>query len=454
MSKAQMVVDDSLVESPKPEATSDQPPPPRPEGGADSAPKTAWPKPLAAEALYGLAGDVVHVIEPHSEADPVALLTQAVTYFGNVIGPGPRFRAESDWHRTNLNTALVGETGKGRKGTSRGRVAEMFKTVDPKWLTDRVMGGLSSGKGLIWACRDPVIKLVAKREQNKIVSYEEEELDPGVPDKRLLAIEPEFSRVLKMATREGNILSEVIRQAYDTGDLGSMTKNCPAKATGAHISIIGHITCAELLRCLSETDQGNGFGNRFLWPCVRRSKYLPDDEDRQIDPADVSKIQARIQSAAQFARNVGEMRRDEKARRAWREVYRELSDGKPGLLGSMLGRAEVQVLRLSMLYALMDTSAVVQLPHLKAALALWEYCERSAKYIFGDALGDPTADTILQALRNSPTGLTRSDISALFARHKPASDIARALGVLASLGLAVCQSEQTDGRSTERWTAL
>jgi hypothetical protein len=431
-------------------------PPHEPKGvQSPEAPKVAWPEPAAPEAYYGLAGDVVKAIEPHSESDPVALLAHMLTFFGNVIGAGPSFEVESDLHRTNVNIVLVGETSKGRKGTSKARVVEIYKTADAEWLNTRVMGGLSSGEGLIWACRDAIRKRVAIRDHKgwRIKGYEEEETDAGVKDKRLQVVETEFARVLKMASREGNVLSEIIRQAFDCGNLRTMTKNSPATATAAHISIIGHITRDELLRCLSETEQGNGFGNRFVWLCVRRSKYLPDDEERRLDPAAVGKLQEQVKGAVEFARSVGQMRRDDHAKLAWRKVYRALSDGRPGLMGAMLSRAEAQVLRLSMIYALFDRSDVIRLPHLKAALALWEYSERSAKFIFGDALGDPTADTILQALRNSPTGLARTDISALLGRHKPAQEIARALGVLASLGLAASKQEQTDGRATERWTA-
>lgn len=430
--------------------------PPKPDGGSgeQSSEQAAWPDPPAPEVYHGLAGDLVRAIDRHTEADPVAIHIQALAFFGNVIGPGPRFRVESDFHRTNLFAVLVGKTGKSRKGTAEGRAGEMFQTAGAEWLTNCVMGGLSSGEGLLWACRDRIEKRVAIREKGHITGYESEEVDPGVSDKRLQVVEPEFSRVLKMASREGNILSEIIQQAWDSGNLRTMTKNSPATATGAHISIVGHITQDELLRCLAETEQANGFGNRFLWLCVRRSKCLPDDEDRRLDPKVVGELQERIKSAVEFARNVGEMRRDEHARLAWRAVYNRLSDAKPGLMGAMIARSEAQVLRLSMIYALLDKSTVIGLEHLKAALALWEYCEHSVRFIFGDALGDPTADTILQALRNAPAGLTRSDISALFARHKPAQEVARALGVLASLGLATFCHEGTDGRSTERWTAL
>lgn len=437
--------------------------PPRVNGGshgrnAQPPDATAWPDPPAEEALYGLPGEIVRTIEPHSESDPAALLAQTLIVFGNVIGNGPFYRVESDLHRTNLNALLVGATGKGRKGTSKGRVLEAFVLADEGWLKTRINSGLSSGEGLVWSCRDRIEKQVAIREKGRIIGYETEEIDPGVSDKRLLAIESEFARVLKMASREGNVLSEAVREAWDSGNLRNMTKNSPAVATGAHISIIGHITRDELIRNLSETEQANGFGNRFIWLAVRRSKYLPREDDRRIDSTVMKDLQEKVRETVASASKIREMQRDDQAEAAWCAVYGDgitpgLSDGRPGLLGAMLGRAEAQVLRLSMIYALADGIDRIGLPHLKAALAMWEYSERSARYIFGGRLGDPAADVILDALRDSPRGLTRTDISALLGRNKPAGEISRALGTLSSLGLARCQREETAGRSSERWTA-
>jgi hypothetical protein len=85
--------------------------------------------------------------------------------------------------------------------------------------------------------------------------------DPGVADKRLLAIESEFSSTLRMLGRDGNVLSAVAREAYDSGDLRIITKNEPARATGAHISIVGHISAGELRKELSTNEKANGFGN-------------------------------------------------------------------------------------------------------------------------------------------------------------------------------------------------
>src|SRR5262249_60231495 len=75
--------------------------------------------------------------------------------------------------------------------------------------------------------------------------------------------------------QEGSSLSALMRLAWDTGRLNTLTKNSPATATDAHISIVGHITELELTRYLSRTELANGFANRFLFACVRRSKVLP-----------------------------------------------------------------------------------------------------------------------------------------------------------------------------------
>jgi len=50
---------------------------------------------------------------------------------------------------------------------------------------------------------------------------------------------------LKQTERQGNTLSAVLRQAWESGNLRTLTKNSPTRATDAHVSIIGHITADE-----------------------------------------------------------------------------------------------------------------------------------------------------------------------------------------------------------------
>jgi hypothetical protein len=276
--------------------------------------------------------------------------------------------------------------------------------------------------------------------------------DAGIQDKRLLVVEPELGSTLRVIGREGNTLSPVIRQAWDTGALCSMTKNSPAKSTGAHVTIIGHITRAEVSKLLNRTEIANGFANRFLWVCVRRSKILPDGG--RINEADFGDYNQRLMAAVSHAQNVGELKRDPAARELWHRVYEELSEGRPGLLGSVTSRGEAQVMRLACIYAVLDRADEIQLPHLQAALEVWRYCESSARYIFGDDLGDGVADRILSALREAPSGCTRDEIRNLFQRHRKSPEINRALELLTRLKLVYRKTEKTGGRPAERWFAV
>lgn len=406
-----------------------------------------WPQ-LSNAVKHGLAGEFLRLVDPHTEADPAALLFQFLSGFGNIIGRGPHFRVENDTHYAKLNAVCVGETSKGRKGTSSGRVQAVFKVVDEGWVRDCVTDGLSSGEGLIWTVRDPIFKDVPIRKKGKIVGNQKQLVDEGVSDKRLFIIEGEFASTLKVMGREGNTLSALIRNAWDRGDLRSLTKNSPARATGSHISIVGHITTTECLRLLTKTEAANGFGNRFLWVCVRRSKVLP--EGGNLDPDVIREFASRVREVANWARAYGEVRKTDAAGRLWAEVYEELSSGKPGLLGALIGRAEAQVMRLALVYALLDKSEFIDEEHLRAALAAWQYCEDSARYIFGENLGDNVADRLLTLLRDHPGGLTRTEIRDAFGR-KHATRITAALDTLHAHRLARSEEEDTGGRPVTRW---
>ena len=138
----------------------------------------------------------MRAIEPHTEADPIAILIQYLAFFGNAAGRGPHFRIEGDRHFTVLNAVLFGQTAKSRKGTSARRVREIFKVADEEWESQRIKSGLSSGEGLINELRDPVEK---EGEDGP------ELVDAGVDDKRLMIFEAEFAGPLTVTRRHGNI---------------------------------------------------------------------------------------------------------------------------------------------------------------------------------------------------------------------------------------------------------
>jgi hypothetical protein len=124
------------------------------------------------------------------------------------------------------------------------------------------------------------------------------------------------------------------------------------------------------------------------------------------------------------------------------------------LWGSITARAEAHVLRLSLIYAALDGSPEVRVEHLTAALAIWQYCEDSARCIWGNSTGDDLADELLRIIQACPEGVTRKEIHDLTGRNRPADRLNRALAVLLRFGL-VERREVTDtgGRPAERWVA-
>lgn len=420
-------------------------------GGGDMTQKAgaaSWPAPLKPEALYGLAGDIVRLVEPHTEADPAAILTNILVMTGNAVGYMPHFVAEQTKHGLRLFAVQVGDTAKGRKGAAEAIARAVFNEAASEWLAHNLTTGLSTGEGLIWGVRDAISKVEPIRDKGRATGETQDVLiDRGITDKRLLVIEPEFARTLRVMARDGNSLSAVVRQAWDSGNLSVLTKNTPAKATGGHISIVGHITKDELLHYLDSIEAFNGFANRFLWVAVKRSKCLPEGGD--LPYHELKRLGKLLGERIRGGQRAGLITRDPDARAIWHDVYPKLSEGKPGLVGAVLGRAEAQVMRLACIYALLDNSNIIRAAHLTAALAYWERCEASGKYIFGDKVGDPVADTIFARLCQGEA--TQTELSTLFGRNYPASRLSQALEVLVKTGLATSFQKETGGRPQIVW---
>lgn len=407
------------------------------------------PSPMAPGAYYGLAGEIVREIEPHTEADPAAVLVQFLVAVGNAVGRGPGFKVEADPHYTNLNAVIVGATSAARKGSSWGQARRLVEAADPTW-SDRIATGASSGEGLIWEVRD------GDELPDDVEDIDVEKFDLGAPDKRLTVVEVELASALERMARDGNTLSAVVRQAWDGHKLDTLVKTNRATATNAHISIIGHITAEELTRKLSATESANGFANRFLWVYSTRKRELPFGGD--LESVDWNPYTARLREVIEYGRHVGTIGMSDGAAALWVKRYGQLSATSDGLLGAVTARAPAQVRRLAVIYALLDPKpdggAVVELAHLQAALAVWDYAHASAAYIFGETLGDPTADAILGHLRSRPEGMTRKQVSDAFGRHKTADELDRALAALIDRGLVRTEQESTGGRPAIRYFAV
>ena len=397
--------------------------------GADPAPPAVeweevrpWPT-LDPAALFGLAGDVVRVLEPHTEADPAGLLLTFLALFGNAVGDGPHVRVGAIRHPARLFPCLVGATARSRKGQSFGEVGSILELADAVWWAVARAGGLASGEGVIARVRDN---------------------DQSTVEKRALFYEPEFARTLAAAGRDGSTLSAVLRDAWDTGRLAVTTRKDPLVATGAHIGVVAHVTLEELRARLTSLDIANGFANRFLFTCVRRSKKLPSGGT--LAEAERARLGVRVGAALDVARKRTVVTRTPAAEALWCDVYNQLPE-PAGLFGAVTARAEAQLVRLQLEYFLLDQVEQIDVPHLEAAVAAWRYAEASAAHTFGGTLGYDHADRLLEELRAVyPLGLSREAQHTLFGRHLTAAELATARETLVRLGLAEERSEPSPGR--------
>lgn len=367
----------------------------------------SWPE-LDPKALFGIAGGFVSFATEKSEADPAAILITLLTRFGVECGPNPFLRVGDAKHRARIFSIIVGASSKARKGTSGKPVLRLFnfnqlfteypELDDGEFVTAKqTPGPLSTGEGIIYAVRDPQPEWNV-RKQELVIN------DPGVEDKRLFILDEEFASALSCMKREGNTLSTTIRNAWDSGTLEPLTKTSKIKATGAHIGICMHTTIAELHQKLNEVEAFNGFANRIIWCCAQRKKIVPFPEP--MPKRRLRGFQERFLKILQKAQSFDEMHFSNEAKGLWKKIYPELSKENPGLFGGVINRAEAQVCRLSMIYALLDGSDIINQEHLNAALALWDYCEKSARFIFSNREINSWANKILKALESGSKSTT------------------------------------------------
>ena len=355
-------------------------------------------------AYHGTLGEIVKKMMPHTEASGPSLLVQGLVSIGNLLGRRAWTLAGARDHFTNLYAVTVGESAVGRKGEAWAMLKRyVFPTLtdsDKSWLS-RIAHGAASGTGLIFAMRDPTEK-----------EETEEETDPAERDKRLLLEESEFGGMLDIMNRDGNNLSAVLRDAWDGDPLGNLAmKNRDDKsgtflrASGYHFSLNCHITKSELKEKLPiGSKTANGLANRILWCYSLRDKLLPRGGQFSVEDIEFELLDLR--NAIEFSRkNCREFSFDNEAGDfydQWYRTFHKRFEGDDSGFAKIISRGDAQTKRLSLLFAILDMSPDIRSSHLNAALAIWGYCERSAKWAFFESEFTTNAQRIHDFLSLKP----------------------------------------------------
>lgn len=402
-----------------------------------------WPTRPEAMLSHGVVGDLLQRVETETEADPVALTTTFLVALGNVIGRGPHAIVDGTRHGLNLFAAIVGGTSEGRKGTSMGIVRAVVAPIDPDWAKLCRTPNLTSGEGLIDRVRDDVYRVMLDK---KTGQPETVLVEPGVEDKRLLCEIQELAGTMRAGRSERSTLFQTMREAWDGVDLATMSKNSRRAATEPHVSIVAHVTPEELSKLQTDADVYGGSWNRFLWIASKRARLRPHGGNFD----DLADLQARVRSVVTRGRNVGRMLRTPAADALWEaEYYRRAELRAGGVVGAIIGRAEPQLLRLSMLAALCRGEERVDAEDLAAAMSLWQYADETVRMLFAGC-EDPIVSRILDAIRAEP-GISRSALHRKTAKSMPGPRFVAMLEKAAATGAVESERIETGGRPRETW---
>jgi hypothetical protein len=416
----------------------------------DDEPVSVVPFPtLHRDAFYGLPGKIVAAVLPYTEAHPAALLAQYLAEFGAHIGPGAHLRIANERHPALLHVLILGRSSDGAKGTSAAVARALFNAAEQaaraggaRHETLRRVSGLSSGEGLLDLVRDSNGK-----------DPDDKTFDEGERDKRVLVVEQEYVAVLSVMDRNGNTLSKHLRDAWDFKTLQTVTRANPLKATNAHIVVIGQATPGEFKLKLKEGLLLGGTVNRNLLIASRRSSDQPHGGNIPVE------LLAEYGPA--IAETIGAATRDEEllftddALSLWEDAYPQLVRARPdGPVAQSLSRARPQVKRIALAYALADGGDEIGAPHLQAALALWQYVEDTAEWLFGAHVDTGETEGLLRFIAEAgTTGRTRTEISVgFFQRHKKSAEITAVLGELMKDGRVRQETDSSGpGRPTARY---
>lgn len=418
------------------------------DGDDDATPLILAPR-LAPSALHGVLGEYVRAIEPHTEAHPAGILASLLVATSVLIGRGPYQQLDNRRHAGNLFALIVGPSADGRKGTAVSAAQALLALTDKEFSRANIANGLASGQGLLYRLRDARLGGATIGGATRGVAA----LDPGVLDKRLLAIEEEFGQQFRLMSGRENTLSTTLRTAWDGGTLQSLTRGEPLMVTDPHVGLIAQITAEELDAVAGPVEYTSGFLNRFLFVYVKRTKMLPFASALPMSELDA--FAERLRNVVENARRVGEVLLGTAARAKWEIAYASLTMGASGRLGNVTRRGAPIVRRLAMQYALLDGSHTIEPIHLDAALAIWNYSVDSARYLYRRSPGlTGLAARLLTALRAA--GLAGLDKTGLWkaggSHNRKSTEINNALEELRTAGLAdVTELTATGGRPRQVW---
>lgn len=375
---------------------------------------------LAPEAHYGPVGDIVAALEPTTEAAPAALMGYLLTSYGAMLGSNVTADVWGEPQHTCLFTVVTGASAAARKSTAARAIKPFLNMLNTDFMVERTEEGLASGEAIIDALKDDAN-------------------DPH-KDRRMLVNEDEFARLLEVTSRTGNTLVQVLLSGWDSATIGVRTKGSgKVRVSRPHIGVVGNVPDTDLRSALHGFS--SGFANRFMYLLVDSPHDLPFP--RRLSPGDVKALTEPLHAGMRWANARSRvLPLADEARDTYEALYldhrRSQRVGKNARVTGLRAREVTNIVRIALIYAIIDQSETITSAHLEAAAAFVKYANDSVQIMFGSQFSE-RATTVLAALRAAPreTGMKRTEARALYANNWDAGQFEEVVKELTEAGVAV-----------------
>jgi hypothetical protein len=331
--------------------------------------------------LYGLIGKIAKVGAHGKGLHPAPIALAVMTWLSAAVSPRIKIPVGDSIHPARLFSVHVGRSATGGKGDSIALLKKIIAYLDAKYPQLTPMfhsGGLSTREGLALKLHDGF------EEKGKEI--------PAVLDKRLMIVESEFVKLLKLGKNDTNSILAVIRELWDFGgSIKPLTKTAPICSTNPHISIYGNVTPEELKANININEIYGGTVNRFLFLFAERLEMVAFPQETQENL--VNAIAEDVAEVILWAKATYGTGRDddcpvvnlaEDAKQLWeKEFSRLMQRFGTSVVAEATNRRAPYALRIAPLFAITDKSLVITANHLKAAIAWVDASAQTAEYLFG-----------------------------------------------------------------------
>ncbi len=337
--------------------------------------------------------------------------------------------------KPNLFVCLLGATGLGKSKSIRLLLEVLRGAVPYDWSDDkskgvRTISSPGSGEILVDAMKHEIIDISAPKGTRP---------EPW-PVRGLLRVD-ELSAISGRTGRNGSVLKPILMDFFDCGANPTIMSrgHGVVEAYEPFLSLVTTSQNAALSSLLTSTDADSGYLNRFVFVNGKPKQLNAFNDVEQDLTIPIDRLK-KIHIWSLMRNRAVTVSDDGKAR--WAEFFAEtLEPIKTSEDNPMLGRIDLLMKKIMLLFAINEQSSTVTLAMVERTISLYLYllsCYRQSEADIYTSLGDAVGNRIIEVCNSLKAGSgrwpTARDISKAIGKKFTREQVDKTLDVLVRLG--------------------